>query len=75
MPAWLARVVPIVEVVLSVLLIFLILIQSKGSGLSTVFGGEGNVYSTKRGAERIIFIATIVVAILFFTVAILNVIR
>ena len=54
-------------------LIGLILVQAKGTGLSGVFGGEGNVFRTKRGAERVIFIATIIVVALFFGVAILNV--
>lgn len=42
-----------------------ILLQAKGAGLGAVFGGEGNVYRTKRGAEKVLFIATIVLAIIF----------
>lgn len=75
MPTWLQRAIPIAQIVLAVVLMGLILIQSKGSGLSGVFGGEGNVYSTRRGAEKVIFSATIVVAILFFGMALLNVYR
>jgi preprotein translocase subunit SecG len=75
MPVWLQRALPIIQISLSVILVAFILIQSKGSGLSGVFGGEGNVYRTKRGAERVIFIATIVVAILFFGTAFLNAYR
>jgi preprotein translocase subunit SecG len=75
MPAWLKSALPIVQISLSVVLILLILMQSKGSGLSGVFGGEGNVYRTKRGAEKIIHVATIVVVILFFGVAFLNAYR
>jgi protein translocase SecG subunit len=75
MPQWLQRVIPIVQIILAVLLLGLILIQSKGAGLSGVFGGEGNVYSTRRGAERVIFIATIVIAGLFFGTALLNAYR
>ncbi len=75
MPAWLDRTIPIVQVVLAVVLIGLILIQAKGAGLSGVFGGEGNIYRTKRGAEKTIFMATIVLAVLFFVVAIINVYR
>lgn len=72
MPHWVQRAIPIAQIVLATLLIGLILIQSKGSGLSGVFGGEGNIYSTRRGAERIIFIATIAIATLFFGTALLN---
>ena len=75
MPAWLTSSLPAVQIGLSVVLIFLILIQSKGAGLGGVFGGEGNVYRSKRGAEKIIFVATIVVVILFFGVAFLNAYR
>ena len=73
MPAWLKTAIPIFEMVLAVLMIGLNLLQAKGSGLSTVFGGEGNVYSTRRGAERVVFLATIVVAVLFFAIALVNV--
>lgn len=73
MPAWLQRAVPIAQIILSVLVIGLILLQAKGTGLSGVFGGEGNVFRTKRGAERIIFIVTIITVALFFGVAVLNV--
>lgn len=69
MPAWITQALPIAQIVTAVVLLILILLQGKGSGLSGVFGGEGNIYRTKRGAERIIFVATIVVACLFFLVA------
>ncbi len=46
--------------------------QNRGSGVSGVFGGEGNVYRTKRGAEKFLFYATIVLAILLFGVALYN---
>jgi preprotein translocase subunit SecG len=37
------------------------------------FGGVGDVFRTKRGIEKGLFIATIVLSILFFGTAILNV--
>ncbi len=73
MPAWLKHSIPYAQIALSVIVIGLILIQGKGTGLSGVFGGEGNVFRTKRGAERILFIITIVMVALFFGVALLNV--
>ncbi|MEK7631901.1 MAG: preprotein translocase subunit SecG [Patescibacteria group bacterium] len=48
-----------------VLMTVAILLQAKGAGLGAVFGGEGNVYRTKRGAEKVLFIATIVLGIIF----------
>jgi len=50
---------------ISVLLIIAILLQQRGGGLSSAFGGSAMEYSTKRGAEKIIFNATIVLTILF----------
>ncbi len=60
------------QIITALLLIIAILLQSKGTGLSGVFGGEGNVYRTKRGFEKILFYTTIVLSILFFGIAILN---
>jgi len=55
----------IAQIVISALIIGLILIQPKGVGLGQVFAGEGNVYRTKRGAEKIVANLTILLAIIF----------
>ena len=57
----------IAQLVLSIVLIILILLQERSSGLSGVFGGgsEGGAYQTRRGFERIIFFSTIVIAVAF----------
>jgi protein translocase SecG subunit len=55
----------IVLIIVAILLIVSILLQQRGSGLGAAFGGEGNVYMAKRGAEKVILWATIVLAILF----------
>lgn len=62
----------IIQIVISVLLIIVILMQSKGTGLGAAFGGEGNVYSSRRGFEKTIYIATIILSILFLGTALLN---
>ncbi|PIV90899.1 preprotein translocase subunit SecG [Candidatus Gracilibacteria bacterium CG17_big_fil_post_rev_8_21_14_2_50_48_13] len=54
----------VLQIVFAVTLAVSILLQSKGVGLSETFGGSGNVYSTKRGAEKFLFLATIVLAVL-----------
>lgn len=59
----------IVLIVLSVLLVGAILLQARGAGLGAAFGGEGNVFRTKRGVERVLFRATVVISILFFGTA------
>jgi len=62
--------IQIAELIVSILLILGILLQNRGAGLGGIFGGEGNVYRTKRGVEKGLFISTIVLAILFFGLAI-----
>lgn len=59
----------IVQIILAILLIVLILIQGKGSGLGAAFGGSSNVYRTKRGAEKFLHYATIIVSIAFFAIS------
>lgn len=55
----------IVQVVISIFLILAILTQQRGSGLSATFGGQGGFYTSKRGAEKVLHNATIVLAALF----------
>jgi preprotein translocase subunit SecG len=61
--------IKIAQIVVSVLLMIAILLQSRGAGLGNVFGGSGGVYLTKRGLEKKLFIATIVLAALFLLVS------
>ncbi len=67
-------IINIIQIVLAVLLIASILLQRQGAGLSGAFGGEGEFYHTKRGMEKYLFIATIILAILFFGAAVANII-
>ena len=61
------------HILISVLLIAGILLQQRGGGLSSTFGGGMMEYSTKRGAEKIFFYATIVLAVLFLAVSVLRI--
>jgi preprotein translocase subunit SecG len=65
----LKNILGIVQVILTLLLIGSILLQARGTGLSVTFGGEGSLFRTRRGIERGLFFATIVLAILFFGLA------
>lgn len=60
------------QIVIAVLLIAAILLQSRGSGLSAVFGGTGNIYRTKRGLEKGLFVLTIILVILFVAIGVVN---
>lgn len=63
----------IIQLVAAILLIIAILLQNRGTGLGAAFGGEGNVYRTKRGLESFLFKATIVLAIVFLLFSLLSV--
>ncbi len=58
------------ELILAVSLIVLILMQSRGTSLGSVFGQEGSVFHTRRGAERILFNVSIGVALAFLVVSV-----
>lgn len=62
---FLSIILPYIQVFVSVILIAVILVQQRGAGLSGVFGGGLASYYTKRGFEKILFIATIILAVLF----------
>lgn len=64
----------IIQIIVAVLLITVILLQNRGGGLGGVFGGGENVYMTKRGFDKKIFTATIVLSVIFFSVALLGII-
>jgi len=66
------KILNIIQIILGCFLIIVILLQQRGTGLSATFGGEGSVYFKKRGAEKVIFIATIVLAVLFIGSAIVR---
>lgn len=66
----------IIQIIIAVLLITVVLLQNRGAGVSGLFGGGGggNVYQTKRGLEKKLFIATIIISILFFIISFVSII-
>ncbi len=66
--------IKITQLAVSILLIVAILLQNRGAGLGSAFGGSGGVYLTKRGLEKKLFLATIVLAVIFFSLSFLGII-
>jgi protein translocase SecG subunit len=67
-----AGLVPYIQIILSILLVIGILLQQSEASVGTAFGGGDSFssgYHTKRGAEKAIFVFTIVIAIIFVAVA------
>jgi preprotein translocase subunit SecG len=59
----------VIQIIISVALIAAVLLQTKGSGLGGIFGGQGAVYKSRRGVEKTIFNVTIGLAVAFFVFA------
>ena len=65
----------VAQIIISIALVAVILLQTKTGGLGGMFGGtETAVYRTRRGVERTVFNITIGLSIAFFAITILNVI-
>ncbi|MCB0165477.1 MAG: preprotein translocase subunit SecG [Anaerolineae bacterium] len=63
----------IIQIILSITIIVLVLLQGKGAGLGGIFGGDGGVYRTKRGIEKTLHQATIGLTVFFFVLALVTV--
>lgn len=66
-------VLKIIQIIFAILLTIFVLLQQRGSGLGMAFGGEGNVYRSRRGIEKFLFNGTIVLAVLFCLAALTTV--
>lgn len=64
----------IVQIIISLAIIALILIQERSSGFSALMGGDGAAYQTRRGVEKGAFYATIALAIIFVVIAVFQLI-
>jgi preprotein translocase subunit SecG len=70
---WLAA-VQIIQITLCISVMVFILLQARGAGLGSAFGGSsaGSVFKTRRGVEKLIFNITIVFVVLFAIVSLLS---
>lgn len=57
------------QILLSILLIVAILLQSQGGGFGATWQGGGETYHTRRGLEKVVFYATIVMVGLFIALS------
>lgn len=63
--------IAITQIILSVLIIALILLQERSSGMSGLLGGDsGGFYQARRGAEKAVFYGTIILAVAFVALAV-----
>ena len=62
----------IANIILSIIIVALILLQGRGAGLGSAWGGSGEGFQTRRGVEKLILQLTVVSIVLFFIVSALN---
>ena len=62
----------ILNIVLSVLIVVFILIQGRGAGLGSAWGGGGEMFQTRRGIEKITLWLTTIFIIIFLVVSLIN---
>jgi preprotein translocase subunit SecG len=63
----------VIQVLISVILISVILLQVKGQGMGNVFGGSSTGFRTRRGLDKTLFQATIVLVVAFILISSLSV--
>ena len=64
----------IIQIIVSIALIAIIMIQAKSSGLGSVFGGDSSIHKTRRGVEKSMHQATIGICVVFFAISIVSVV-
>lgn len=62
----------IVNMVLAVVIVALILLQGKGAGLGSAWGGGGELFQTRRGIEKVTLRLTVLFIVIFFIISIVN---
>jgi preprotein translocase subunit SecG len=53
------------QIIVSVFLLIAVLMQARGVGLSSAFGGDSSVYRSRRGIERQLMRFTVLLVVLF----------
>ena len=65
-----SAVILIAQIILGIVLTVLVIMQTQNSGAGGMFGSDTTVYRTRRGLEKTMYQATIVLATFFFIVSI-----
>ena len=63
----------IVQIIISIIVIVVVLLQARGSGFSATFSSDTSIYRTRRGLERTLFQFTIALAVIFVLFSIVSV--
>lgn len=64
----------VAEIIISIVLVAVLLLQTRGAGFNGTFNSDSSVFRSRRGLEKTLFQLTIVLAVVFAVVSILSVI-
>ena len=62
----------IANIITSILIVIFILIQGRGAGLGSAWGGGGEFFQTRRGIEKLTMQITVLLIIIFFVISVIN---
>ena len=62
----------IIQIIISITLISILLMQMKGEGLGGIFGGDSSVYHQRRGLEATLFNITIALSAIFLVFSLIS---
>ena len=65
------EIIIILNIVLCVLIVVFILMQGRGAGLGSAWGGGGETFQTRRGVEVVVMRLTVVLIAVFFCISVL----
>lgn len=66
------EILPYLQIIVSIILVTVILLQQGGAAMGSAFGQGEGFHTERRGSEKILFISTVVMAVVFISLAILN---
>jgi len=67
-----SNLIAIIQIILSIALVVLVLIQQRGGGLGVLGGVNTQYYGTRRGLEKMVFIGTIIIGALFIALTLIS---
>lgn len=62
----------IINIIVAIIITVFILMQGKGGGLGSAWGGGGETFQTRRGIEKVTLRLTIIAIIIFFIISLIS---
>ncbi len=62
----------IANIITSILIVAFILMQGRGAGLGSAWGGGGEFFQTRRGIEKLTMQATVFLIVVFLIISVIN---